>query len=187
MVIAEEERRGVVFCRYVVRPNRSLTWAQAAAFFGVCTLVSLGIGVAFHLRGLPLVLPFSGLEMLALGAALYVSVRRGSRLEVISIGADRVTVERGYRRPREVQHLPRAWIQVVLESPPSRWYPSRLKLRSHGREVEIGAFLTEDERQALGRELARRVVPGCGEESAGGKARRYHCTDTQAGSVQDNG
>lgn len=187
VVIAEEERRGVVFCRYVVRPNRSLTWAQAAALFGLCTLVSLGIGVAFHLRGLPLVLPFSGLEMLALGAALYVSMRRGSRQEVISIGPERVTLERGYRYPHEVQHLPRAWVQVVLESPPGRWHPSRLKLRSHGREVEIGTFLTEDERRALGAELARRLAPGRGEESAGGQPRRNDCTDTQAGSVHDHG
>ena len=166
MVISDAQQPGTVEQRFVIRPNRSLTWLQAGVFFGLCVLLSFGIGVAFFVRGLPLVLPFSGIEMLALGIALYLSMRDASRQEVVSIGAHRITVEFGCRRPETLFELSRAWVQVVLERPAGTWHPSRLTLRSHGREIEIGSFLTEDERQALGRELARCVTPRYVEPSA---------------------
>ena len=40
-----------------------------------------------------------------------------------------------------------------LERGSWRGWPSRLLVGSHGREVEVGAFLNEDERQALARRL----------------------------------
>ncbi len=155
MVTEDERRSGLAEFRYVIRPNCALSCAQAVAVFCACVVSTLAAGLVFLTLGAPLVLPFYGLEMAVLGAALYASMLSGSRQEVVVIGPDVVTVEQGRRRPVRRHEFHRLWAQVVLQGP-SRGR-GRLALRSHGREVEIGAFLTEDERIALGRELALRV------------------------------
>jgi uncharacterized membrane protein len=55
-------------------------------------VVSFGIAIAFALKGAWLILPFAGLEMLVLGAALYVVARRGCRWQTVSIQGDQVEV-----------------------------------------------------------------------------------------------
>lgn len=166
MVIEDEHRPGLAEFRYVIRPNCALSWAQAVAVFCACVFSTLAAGLAFLSLGAPLVLPFYGLEMAVLGAALYASMLSGSRQEVVVIGPETVVVEQGSRRPERRYEFHRLWAQVVLQRP-SRGR-GRLALRSHGREVEIGAFLTDDERFALGRELALRVPLGGGPAVAGG-------------------
>jgi uncharacterized membrane protein len=46
------------------------------------------------------------------------------------------------------------WARLSLQ--PGRWRnaPSRLLVRSHGREVEIGAFLNDEERRSLAQRLS---------------------------------
>lgn len=46
------------------------------------------------------------------------------------------------------------WTKVRLERSRHRGWPERLLIGSHGREIEIGAFLNDDER----RELVRRIT-----------------------------
>jgi len=120
---------------------------------GIATLI-LGIGIGCHLLGLSLVLPFSGLEVIGLGAGFYLCLTRGEHQEVVSINKEQVVVERGRLKPIQRYEFQRHWVRVVMERAPSAWYPSCLKLRSHGREVEVGAFLNEDDRQRLARELS---------------------------------
>ena len=45
------------------------------------------------------------------------------------------------------------WTHVRLERGSWPAWPSRMLVGSHGHEVEVGAFLNEDERQALARRL----------------------------------
>jgi len=46
------------------------------------------------------------------------------------------------------------WTKVRLEPGPHRGWPGKLLIGSHGRDIEIGAFLNEQER----RELAQRIT-----------------------------
>jgi len=50
-------------------------------------------------------------------------------------------------------HFHPYWVKVRIEPGSWRGWPSRLLVGSHGREVEIGVFLNEDERQALAQRL----------------------------------
>lgn len=134
---------------FVVMPNRAMPWRQQLFLFSIFAAFSLGIASGFFLQGLTLILPFAGLELLALGAALYISAWRGGRKEVITVGSEIVTVEVGRDEPEQKFEFERTWMQVVLQKSWSSWYPSRLLLRSHGRQLEIGSFLNEQERQAL--------------------------------------
>jgi uncharacterized membrane protein len=147
----------------VIQPNCSMSWQGQLLAFACISTVTMGIGVACLFVGLPLVLPFSGLEVGALGGALYLSARRGEVREVLTIDERAIAVESGHRSAERRAEFQRHWARVVVERPGAcAWYPSRLLLRSHGRQVEVGRFLNEQERQGLALELRRalRQAPG---------------------------
>lgn len=124
--------------------------------------VSLAIAVGFAMQGFWPVLPFAGLELLALGVALYVCTMDGHRSDVVSVDTHTVTVEKGRRAPSKTWEFNRAWTQVKLFRPRIVWYPSRLVLRSGGEEVEVGDFLTEDERLRLAKQLREAIRSNAG-------------------------
>ncbi len=143
--------------RWVVQPTRSMTWGEAKIFITAVTIVSIAIGAWFYAHDYPLVLPFSGLEALAVAIAFYIVLRDGENREVISLFAERVVVEKGRNRPDTREEFDRAWARVELSHSPRRWYPSRLSIASHGRFVEVGHFLTNGEREALASELINAI------------------------------
>ena len=142
---------------FVVMPNKAMPWHQLIWVYSVMASFTIGIALGFFSQGLTLVLPFAGLEVLALGFALYISAWRGGVKEVISITEDKIRIEIGHDSPEQRHELKRAWAQVVLQRPWNNWYPSRLFIRSHGRQVEIGRFLNESERQGLAKELQKLI------------------------------
>ena len=149
--------------RIVIRPNRSLTRRQLQLAFAVIAAVCLGIASVFAAFGMWPVLPFAGLEVLAVGAGLYLSARTGRETEVVSVVRDTVAVDKERRSNHQRFELKRAWLQVCLLPPRLRWYPSRLVLRSHGTDIELGGFLNEDERRRLAGELRSAIRERAGE------------------------
>jgi uncharacterized membrane protein len=148
---------------FVIRPNCSLSWRGMIWVFAGISGVALATAVGFAMLGAWLVLPFAGLELLALAIGFYHCARRGAEREVIAIQGDTISIERGRYRPHQRYEFSRAWAQVYLKKARPRSYPSRLTIRSHGREVEIGAFLVEEEREWLARELRRRIAESSGQ------------------------
>lgn len=144
---------------FVVRGNASASGASLAAASGLLGALAAGIGLAWWWQGLPLIAPFAGLEAGALALGLYWCHRRSRWQEVVRVRPDRVVVEAGYGRPQYRHEFERAWVRVVWRRGPG-WYPGRLLLRSHGREVEVGRALTEGERKALGGRLAMAIAGG---------------------------
>ena len=143
--------------RIVIRPNRSLTRRQLQlAFLGIA-VVCLGIASAFAVIGLWPILPFAGFEVIVVGVGLYLSAAGGQATEVVSVGGETVAVEKGRRQVSRRWEMQRAWAQVRLLPPKIRWYPSRLVLRSHGKALELGGFLNEQERQQLAGQLRRAI------------------------------
>lgn len=51
-----------------------------------------------------------------------------------------------------------AGMGASLQRHATGWYPSRLTIRSHGREVEVGRCLNEEERERLARDLGEFIV-----------------------------
>lgn len=147
--------------RFVLRPNRSMTWRQTQKFYALISSVTLVVACGFALLGFWPVLPFAGLELLVLGIGFWVCAASGRATEVISIG-ETIIVEKGTHTPQCVWQAPRAWAQVALQQPRLAWYPSRLVLRSHGREVPLGDFLGEEERRELAGKLKGLVGTGVG-------------------------
>ena len=144
-------------CRFVIRPNRSLSWTQMklvyAALASLCMLVAIG----FTLLGYWMVLPFAGAEVLLLAVGFYLCALSGRETEVIRIKDDRIAIEKGQERTRTVWELDRSWARIELLPPRIEWYPSRLVIRSHEKQLQLGAFLTDGERERLARELERAI------------------------------
>lgn len=152
---------------FVLRPNMGLYWRTTVRAYILIVIASLTVAISFALAGFWPILPFAGMELLALGAALYVTARRGRYREVVRVGDRRIEIEKGYRGPEQAWVFERAWSEVVLDPPEHHWYPSRLAIRSRGDSVELGAFLTEPERVRLSRELQRCIGPmGAGLQEA---------------------
>ena len=135
--------------RIVLIPNCSLTPKSASMFFGSLFVFSLCFALFFVMHGLWPVLPFWGLEMLVLGAALHLSLkRRLYRQELLFTDAE-IRIVTTSPAGEEKQEFSRHWAKVRLRSPRTNLYPSRLTIESHGRALEIGQFLTEEERRSL--------------------------------------
>lgn len=132
----------------VVRRNNSLSSTGRILVFGFIFVVSVGIACAFAALGAWLILPFAGLEMLILYWAFHHIERRATDYERIAIEGDKVSIEICEVGRARNHELSRYWAQVVVSRD-----GARLALRSHGREVEIGRHLNDDQRLALAREI----------------------------------
>lgn len=156
-MVAAECDAGTADCCVVIRPNCSLSWRGTVAVFSSISFVSLVIALSFLARGYWLILPFAGLELVLLGTALYLTAWNSALREVISIRGGEIAVQKGYRCPEYTRTFTRGWVRIELSRPLHRGYPTRLMLRSHGQEVEVGGCLNESERCRLAEDLRRWV------------------------------
>lgn len=145
--------------RFVLAPNIAPNWPQTVRIFMGLSAVCLGIGVVCAWYGLWPILTFAGLEVMALGAALYVSARRCLDREIIDIEGNCVRIEKGRGRVEKAWEMDRAWTQVELRPISYRWDEKQLVLRSREREVTLGHFLDPEEKVSLARELKRCIGP----------------------------
>ena len=140
-----------------IRPNCSLTVRGARLFFASACVMPFGMGGFLALKGFWPILPFAGLEMLLLAWALKVSLERRLHSQTITVTESDVSVESRRRTNTERVVFPRHWAQVKLRRPAASLHPSRLTIESHGRQCELGSFLTEEERRGLALRLTRLV------------------------------
>jgi uncharacterized membrane protein len=155
-------RDGAPVAQLRLWPYRSLSPQGFVVFFGITALL-----VAVPLLsviGSPVlwgVLPFFVVTLAALWWGIKRSWADKAVVEELRLWPDRVTLSR--RGPRAKLALWEAnpyWVQVRLH-PKGGPVPDYVTLRGAGREVEIGAFLSEEERRALYgelRDIFRRVA-----------------------------
>jgi uncharacterized membrane protein len=94
-------------------------------------------------------------------AAIWFAIRRNARdqaiTEELQLTPDLITLHRhGPRAAHKEWQANPHWVQVTLY-PTEGPVPHYLTLRGNGREVELGAFLSEDERKALSAELREKL------------------------------
>ncbi len=128
---------------------------RRAAFWAVAA-VTAAIAGGFAAVGAWVILPFSGLELLFLYWVFQLLERQAGDYERITLAGDTLILESVLGRRARRLEFNRCWAQVVLGSDPVSGHP-RVALKSHGREVEIGRFMNDNERLALAGELRRRT------------------------------
>ena len=137
-----------------IRPNCSLSVRGARLFFASACVMPLGMGGFLALKGFWPILPFAGLELALLAWALKVSLERRLHSQTITVTDADVSVESRASGRSERVVFPRHWAQVKLRRPAASLHPSRLTIESHGRQCELGSFLTEAERRGLALRLS---------------------------------
>jgi uncharacterized membrane protein len=157
MISVERENSGQRF-RFVLAPNRSISWRELLLFYILTCIVALAIGLFFTLQGLWLVLPFSGLEMLALGLGLYFTSRKVHRREVITLDPDRIRVEKGARRVDQSWEFSTPWVRISEHRGDGLGGRCRLVIGASGSSVEVGSFLANSEKDALAFQLKDCII-----------------------------
>ena len=143
--------------RIEICPNCSLTVRGAWAFFGLVCIAPCGIAGVLALKGFWPVLPFAGLELALLAWALNAGLQRRFQAQTITVTDADICIDTRGRAHSEHVVFPRHWAQVKLRRSAARLHPSRLTIESHGRQCELGSFLTEEERRGLALRLQRVV------------------------------
>ncbi len=149
------EETGSDECRaeFLIRPNRSMTAKGMIIFVGLVGLAVLLIAVRFVLLGAWVVLPFAILEIVLLAAGFWMYERTGRYRETVRVSRNNFFITKDSVHGLKTSQFNPDWVQVDLKLDPGNWYPSRLLIRSHGKQVEIGACLTNQEREALSKAL----------------------------------
>lgn len=131
-------------------PHRTMTPTGFAGFVGItAALMALPM---LALLGTPALWGVLGFAVLAMGgvwAALRRSEADRTITEDLTLTPDRITLVRsGPRGRRQAWEANPYWVRVVLH-PKAGPVPNYVTLQGGPREVELGAFLSEDERVAL--------------------------------------
>lgn len=137
-------------------PYRSLLRRHFVIFIAVtATLVTLPLLAVIGSPVLWALLPFLAAMIAGVWLALNRSYRDGELLEELRIWEDRATLTRHTpRKPTQTWEANPHWIRVELHEVGGP-VPFYITLKGGPREVEIGAFLSDDERRALVGELRR--------------------------------
>jgi len=140
-------------------PHRSLPKRGFVGF--IAATVGLIAVPLLSLLGNPalwVMLPFLVAAVAGVWLAIQHSYRSGEIVEDLILTPDRITLTRhGPRGRRLAWEGNPHWLRLTLH-PTAGPVPNYLTLKAEGREVELGAFLTEDERLALRADLDQRLL-----------------------------
>jgi uncharacterized membrane protein len=141
-----------------LRRNCSITPGQLGAVYLSLCAVSLLIGVFFYVQGAPVVLAFTGLELLLVGVALMYFARHAGDRETLTLVGRSLQVEQCIGSRVEHTRFAADWLHVE----PAGGQGSLVQLSGKGQRVRVGRFLRPELRGAFARELrhALRRAPG---------------------------
>jgi len=133
-----------------LRPNKSSSLRQNVLFFGMLSLICITFGVGFFIVGAPLILPFAGLEILALITIIKLNRDWSNQLQILAIDKLHVKITNNKRKKIYDRFLSKFLIKEKNGA-------KVILLQSHKEQIEIGKFLTADEKDELIAILKRKV------------------------------
>lgn len=139
-----------------------MTLRMAWVVMGIMSVVSLGIAAMFAVQGFWPILPFAGLELAALGLALWVSLKRNRYREVIEFDGSRIRIECGMsgEGARLTVDWARSSTRILLEQGIHRNDPTTLSLNNGSRRMVLGRCLTDEDREQLAARLRVLILAG---------------------------
>jgi len=146
-----------------IKPNRSLSERGFIILISVITLANVASAAVFVRMGAHWVLPFLGVDLLAIVVAFIASYRSGRVIERIQVSPGEVRVT--YESPRDsrvVWASPTAFTRITLEKDEEDRVMA-LRLALSGKETSVAAALSPGERGEFAKAL----------EEAIWKARRH--------------
>lgn len=133
----------------LARGNFSLGSGGLVNFLLALAAVTLGLAGLLAWQGFWPILVIAVVQLVLVSLALIRAWKLSWVQEHIEIGATAITVRhQRHKRVRKCQLDP-AWSVVEVRQPEVAWYGPRVFLRSGRRAVELGTFLTSDEKWQL--------------------------------------
>lgn len=137
----------------VIHPYRSLGPFGFRLFIGVLAAVNLAFAGVMISQGAWPVAGFLGLDVLAVYVAFQLSYEQARAYERVTIVGEMLTVERVDKDgARQEWSFPAYWVSVWVDEGELQ---TTVTLRSHGRALEIGSYLSPFERKDFAEALRR--------------------------------
>ena len=142
-MVSKTRNRSVI--TIIAQPNCSASWRSNQLVLACLSAVSLTIAAMFALAGAWPILPFAGLELMALGGALYYVSWKLHYRHVIRVEGDTLSIAKGPYHPRQQWQMPleQARLAVTPESHP--WDGPALSVHDDSESIAVGEFLNRDD------------------------------------------
>ncbi|HEX4852928.1 DUF2244 domain-containing protein [Arenimonas sp.] len=152
--------------RLVLRPRRALSAGQFAGLFASLSLATFGVAGYAFAQGNVFAPVFALLDAAFIAAVLRWVWRQGDRYEEIALDERQLEVRRSAQAEPAFRAHP-YWVRLSVDGGEGR---ERVLLGSQGRQVEVGAFLSNEERRDLAVQLEGLLA------SASGRGRNENHT-----------
>ena len=144
----------------IVQPNRSSSWRGNQLALLAVAIPSLGLATGFALLGAWPILPLAGLELTALGSALYYVNWKLQYRHIITLSEDSVSVDKGFHAPVQSWTFPRQGTDLAIVPERHPWEGPELSLQGTGESVSVGEFLIREDSLKLAALLRREMRVG---------------------------
>ncbi|KVD63825.1 hypothetical protein WM09_21325 [Burkholderia ubonensis] len=142
---------------WLMKRNCSMSPRQFVLFYASLAGFSLAIAAMLMWQGAWLVMPFTGVELLAVGVAFAIYARHAVDYERIRLFPHRLVIERmNAEQLTQIEFNPR-WVRVEPGATPR----DQIRLVSRGQTVVIGQHLAQYRRAQFADEL-RAALRRCG-------------------------
>ena len=131
-------------------PNKSSSINENLVFFGFLSLICLTFGIGFFFIGATMILPFAGLEVLALILILRINRKWLNQKQALHLDKLYVKIEKDDKK----MIFDRFLSKFLVEQNNSKKF---LYLKSNNEKIEIGSFLNEEEKEELINLLKKKV------------------------------
>lgn len=147
--------------RLLLRPRCALTGSQFAGLFALLAAMIWVTALVSQRQGNAYAPAFALLDCVIVAGALYWCWRLGGRYELIACGKDGLEVRRSSQQEPAFRAHP-YWTRLRVAQGDGE---ARVHLGSRGKEVEVGAFLADEERRDLARRLKALLAAATGPSS----------------------
>ena len=132
----------------VLRPSPPMSARALLIILAVVLAFNIAFALNFALRGAWPIAPFMGLDVALLAWAFRASTLAAKRSERVTVTPSRLRVEQHPAKGAVTcAEFNPYWVRVDLQWPTE--FSNRLFLRSHGRELQLGAFLAPTVRESF--------------------------------------
>ena len=131
-------------------PNKSSSINENLVFFGFLSLICLTFGIGFFFIGATMILPFAGLEVLALILILRANHKWLNQKQALYL--DKLYVK--LKEDDKKITFDRFLSKFLIEENNSK---KELFIKSNNQKIEIGSFLNQEEKEQLIELLKKKV------------------------------
>jgi len=136
-----------------MKRNCSFTPRQVGYFYLSMLLFSSLIAAIFLVQGIWMILPFTLIELTALGIALLIYARHALDYESIAIDGNVLTVEKNIGGKLERHEFNSKWLQLKQEDHGKRL----IRIEQSDKELPIGIFVPVDARPEFYQDLRQQI------------------------------